>query len=621
MKSYNKSVIGSSHIDAKLPRQDFSMKKVVSGCYTILAISDGHGSKEYVRSDRGAKFACEIAIEKTQEFVDRNSVSLKGLNIASGPNEVKGQELKTLFNSICDAWRKRVDSDVNGNPFTDEENRNRGRGDNNYTAYGCTLIVGVKTPDFVFGFQIGDGRFFTISYANEWEQPIPWDKGCNGNITTSMCEDNAAERFRCYISSDQKKRPFAIFLCSDGIEDCYDGSHDGDFHSDSLSTEYSELISSFLKEESEFDAKCGMFLTEQSKVASHDDMSIAFCVDDYKNQQDKWADLVNLQADLNDIETQKRENEKEKEEFEKRLKGIKQNIAKLEEAKRASEQNRIAKEDEQKNKEAEIRELTSDYNSGIDFMKLFKRVCRKIVRSNPDWRPFINNELINDIKNGLKPIYTSLSEKITDKERAKIKTKQNLDKIKGEIDALEKQNEYYNGQLETQKNNRKEVEESLCELSKNGDGSDNSEYENDLREKIQSLQRTLSSEEEASEGKETSNGEGSLVPTLTISKNEDSITIEKSQNNQSYVLELNNPNETHKIEVSKKSINRFLGSFVKKFDKDEPEGDIYLAIQRTTTDEAGCYTKYCLNPNDVEEIWNSLLSFFQNNDSDINEPC
>ncbi|MDC2009058.1 protein phosphatase 2C domain-containing protein [Bacteroides thetaiotaomicron] len=296
MRIYNKSVEGASHKDSGLPCQDYSISQSFDRG-SIIVVSDGHGSKTYVRSQVGSKFACEIAVEETKHFVLNNYDVLKekGVKlIAYTPDSGDAQDslFMTFFTAIHSKWYDAIVQDSQINTFTDDEKSKLGNADIK-KAYGCTLIVAVKTADFTFAYQIGDGRLFAIiPYIRRWEQPVPWDSRCEDNVTTSLCNINPVERFRYYLNSGDNQ-PFAIFICSDGIEDCYDGEHNAMFASEKMEVEYTEILSNFLQKEN-FDDLCAEFLLKGSSLGSKDDMSIAFIIDDIYNIQDKWIELNRL---------------------------------------------------------------------------------------------------------------------------------------------------------------------------------------------------------------------------------------------------------------------------------------------------------------------------------------
>jgi hypothetical protein len=84
---------------------------------------------------------------------------------------------------------------------------------------------------------------------------VPWDERCYLNVTTSICDDDAAETARVYFSFNKDKAPpLAVFLCSDGIDDNYP-VQDNDKHLFKL---YRTITQTFAEEGAEgFEAMCG----------------------------------------------------------------------------------------------------------------------------------------------------------------------------------------------------------------------------------------------------------------------------------------------------------------------------------------------------------------------------
>jgi serine/threonine protein phosphatase PrpC len=66
-----KSVRGAAHDRSGLPNQDAIAwyPESRTGAPLILAVADGHGSAKSFRSDRGARFAVNTAIEVIHEFL------------------------------------------------------------------------------------------------------------------------------------------------------------------------------------------------------------------------------------------------------------------------------------------------------------------------------------------------------------------------------------------------------------------------------------------------------------------------------------------------------------------------------------------------------------------------
>lgn len=473
MKYYNKSLEGSSHKGTGLPCQDFSLcerfetnqkKEVI-----IMAISDGHGSKTYVRSHVGSQLACTIAINMTKQFVEENYDELidKGKHIVSYTPDLgipQDELLQELFSSIHFLWLEEITRESNDNPFTDEEKSKLGNNDIRL-AYGCTLIVCVKTSDFLFAFQIGDGRLFSISCCNEWTQPVPWDSACEDNITTSLCEDNPVERFRYYIDS-RNAQPYAIFMCSDGIEDCYSGSHDGNFSSEKLIVDYSEVLRCFL-EDSDFEDSCCGFLDKQSKMLSHDDMSIAFVIDDVYNIESKWLRLSKLRRLTFDIESKLDSFSDEIKDLEGRISNINSNIKfftdkinELESNKDKLIDDREALEQKQ-NEERACAESATRFNAKIsNFQKDIKEYCDEFKTNLDD-----TESTKGFIEKLIKYVVTALN-KALEHIRQDIKNKRDNDtRIQNEIDQLNKEINKIESNLDNEKNNKNAAEQKLKSIN------------------------------------------------------------------------------------------------------------------------------------------------------------
>jgi hypothetical protein len=236
-------------------------------CMAIVA--DGHGGDAYFRSAKGSQFAAESARNCIAEF------------LRTQKKQPTKAEVKQLVRSVIKTWNDKVEADFTVKPFgnselsalSDEDRARYNGGEDPRHAYGTTLIVAVMCENYWFGFHIGDGRCTVLNNDGSFSQPIPWDDRCFLNKTSSICDDDAAERARVYIAADS---PIAIFVCSDGIEDCYP-VNDNDKH---LAKFYRALAVSFA--EQEFDAVYADIketLPIMSKKGSGDDMSLAGILD------------------------------------------------------------------------------------------------------------------------------------------------------------------------------------------------------------------------------------------------------------------------------------------------------------------------------------------------------
>ncbi|MDR2033108.1 MAG: protein phosphatase 2C domain-containing protein [Helicobacteraceae bacterium] len=232
-QSFVYTKIGGSHEKEGKVCQDDSAQ-YASGEVLIVAVSDGHGESNCFRSDRGAKYAVDCAINGAREFAYkcRDIPPPKG---ALDPKETLKEMIASLVTSIASSWQTEVGQDFNEEPFTQEElalcdEKHRKQfeaGKDPFKAYGATLIVAAITEKYWFGFHIGDGRFTALKDAPDDEelfsQPVIWDERCYLNVTTSICDYSANERPRvyCELISEEEPPPVALFLCSDGIDDNY----------------------------------------------------------------------------------------------------------------------------------------------------------------------------------------------------------------------------------------------------------------------------------------------------------------------------------------------------------------------------------------------------------------
>jgi hypothetical protein len=192
---------GASHTRDALQCEDYAIS-FNEGDMSIAVVSDGHSDPSCFRSARGAKFACEAAIEVLKEFLGRSDGVFSKIDDT-------GKTLRRLEQSILTSWLERVRADVRTGSFAADAQ-----------AYGCTLIAVLCAKTYWLGLQIGDGRCVAIYENGLYSQPIPWDhERCVGNYTASMCDEAAIEEFRHYHGTEI---PAALFAASDGLDTSFD---------------------------------------------------------------------------------------------------------------------------------------------------------------------------------------------------------------------------------------------------------------------------------------------------------------------------------------------------------------------------------------------------------------
>jgi len=218
-RAFGMTVIGASHIKRGTVCQDSSLSCELPD-RRISVVCDGHGGSDYFRSDRGSRFAAEAF---TECMKDPDVISVLS---AAATQKQQSIRIEQPIKSIIARWNKLVERDINEHPFSEDELSNiSGKAQRRYetgerlqSAYGTTLIGVIMTENFWLGLQIGDGKCVAVSKDGEFTQPIPWDEQCFLNVTTSICDENAAKEFRfCF----ERTLPSAVFIGSDGIDDCF----------------------------------------------------------------------------------------------------------------------------------------------------------------------------------------------------------------------------------------------------------------------------------------------------------------------------------------------------------------------------------------------------------------
>lgn len=265
--SFARTSMGFSHISSGKPCQDYSIK-FENNIASVIVVSDGHGSANFTRSDRGSRFACEVAVEAVMDF-------LRDLEISHMQDEFLRDAIVTqLCKYILLKWNSRVEEDASNDPFTEDEVAQVAdkykaeylEGKEVEHAYGCTLIVVVMTRDFCLAIRNGDGQCVAVDCNGGFTTPIPWNDSCEFNVTTSLCDHEAIENFRYFYSTNI---PAAIFISSDGVDDSYTSVEE-------LYHLYRNICLKALRDGVEVTAEyVDMLLPEITRRGSTDDVSIA----------------------------------------------------------------------------------------------------------------------------------------------------------------------------------------------------------------------------------------------------------------------------------------------------------------------------------------------------------
>lgn len=286
--TFHKTVIGHSHVTRGIPCEDASASFTAEdGRYHIALIADGHGQERSFRSSVGSRFAAEAALEALKAFAEavlssKDNENQFYLDILENPR-YRRMAIRQLTDTIFTSWYDRVREDFSANPPSPEEQVKYAAYCSNEEEipkiYGTTLIAALRLPKCMVLLQQGDGRCDVFYADGSVDQPIPWDDRCEGNVTTSLCDEDAFTSVRHCVLDLEQKPVVACYAGSDGVEDAYrtmDGTHT--FYRDLsciLAEKHGPDFDAYLEEMLPEFSAWGRF----SKAGSGDDVSVAGIVD------------------------------------------------------------------------------------------------------------------------------------------------------------------------------------------------------------------------------------------------------------------------------------------------------------------------------------------------------
>lgn len=267
--------IGYSHVKKDIVNQDavgFLPNKDKSRFY-VVAVADGHGAKECIRSDIGSKIAIRIATKFGLKNVKSNR-SLQGL--------LSKKRKRDLFvRTLVNLWKKATSNHLKQNPLTSSElellaqlddSKKNAVINNQLMYYGTTLLIALVRDDDLVLFQIGDGDICFVSSDDSVSIPIVPTGKLIANETTSICMKKSESLFHAHSLS--KSSINMIVLSSDGYSNSFACKEDffkvGKDLYDMLLNHGIEKIKKQLPQ----------WLEETSRTGSGDDISIALLIRD-----------------------------------------------------------------------------------------------------------------------------------------------------------------------------------------------------------------------------------------------------------------------------------------------------------------------------------------------------
>lgn len=413
MYLFNKTVTGFSHIERNKGCEDCSGSfSDESKGINIIAVADGHGDARCFRSAFGSKTAVETALEYLRYFAETNLSTDNGeafyQSILHDPR-YRNNCIRQLTDSILAKWHDTVKSDYESTPPSAEDISaaypDGEKIKNIAHIYGTTLIAALMLPKCLILIHQGDGRCDVFYDDGSVDQPIPWDKRCEDNSTTSLCDEDAFERFRSCVIDLSERKVIACCMGSDGVEDAYRDTYTdfGGKHTlmGGVNTFYKQLLCSIAEHSPEdFMKYLDEMLPEFSRTGSGDDISVAGIVDtegvralenSYKSDIEIYDSEEKLFQKQNDLNSKKRKHGI----LEKRMNDKANEFVSLQERKRFAEDKirmleaaHTALEDEIKKADLEKQQYIAETDIILDklnneiaeehpfgFLSMFKKHC------------------------------------------------------------------------------------------------------------------------------------------------------------------------------------------------------------------------------------------------------
>ncbi len=246
------SVRGPSHIRSGAPNED-AWLTVTDGATrpTIAAVSDGHGAAPYFRSHLGSEFAVRAAATVLETQLDD----------ADGG----------LCSDILARWRHDVRAHIAANPYSDTERKSLIQPP--LSPYGATLLAAGVNAGVLALAQIGDGDLL-LGYADErLERPLPAGPALSGELTFSLCQEDAISWFKSAVLWRDANRPWPdfIFIATDGVSKSF--RDDGAFEA-----EVARLRASAFADWERFISDAPNWLSTVSSRGSGDDATMCVAI-------------------------------------------------------------------------------------------------------------------------------------------------------------------------------------------------------------------------------------------------------------------------------------------------------------------------------------------------------
>ena len=223
---FDASERGANHIRRNSVNQDATgTEECAEQRMAIAAVSDGHGSPKYFRSDIGAKLAVEAALKSARLMASQLQLP--------GDGALDSRIAQECVRSIYEVWRESIERHIEGNPFTESEIQlldGSPQSDSDTSPipfaygsipYGATLLMALVVGEYFYYVQLGDGDILAVNADGTVHQPVHKRKSLISTETDSLCAPDAPKMFDWRFQWGQSIAPALILLCTDGYSESF----------------------------------------------------------------------------------------------------------------------------------------------------------------------------------------------------------------------------------------------------------------------------------------------------------------------------------------------------------------------------------------------------------------
>lgn len=228
---FSQYTMGRSHEKCNMGCEDYAGHYCdPQGRFAAAVVCDGHSDPRCFRSDRGARFGCQAALEILQRFFEaycQEEPEQAWQELQSGEQEV----LRRLKAAILQKWNRKVEEDLTSNPPSSEEMAplrekkyqealqlyQAGKGLSNL--YGATFLAVAVCTQFHLALQIGDGALVCLEGEGRYTAPLPDDPKGDLGGPASLCDRDLLSREGAFRGGIFPGLPQALYVMSDGVGD------------------------------------------------------------------------------------------------------------------------------------------------------------------------------------------------------------------------------------------------------------------------------------------------------------------------------------------------------------------------------------------------------------------